>query len=115
MCLPDLKQWQTLLEFMHTSKRVASVSDRYIVVNVPPGSVSHKLIIYDFITQQCKTTQADNRYLPYFLPDCHLLAVHKRDDKLSKVSIEKRELTSIWSSKDLPNLLSVCADSNGLI
>ena len=115
MCLPDLKQWQTLFEFENTSKGAAtmSVSDRYIVVNVPPSSVPRKLIIYDFITKQCKTTQVDKPYIPYFLPDCHLLAVGFGE--LSKYSIEEGKLTSIWSCQDLPGLLSVYADSNGLI
>ena len=117
MCLPDLKQWQTLFEFKNTSKNVASMSasNRYIVVYVPTGSVPRRLIIYDFITKQCKTTQADIPCLPYFLPDGHLLAVHGECNQLSKYSIEEGELTLIWSCKDLPNIRAVCADSNGLI
>ena len=41
--------------------------------------------------------------------------MHVKNNEFSKHSIEEGELTLIWSCQDLPNLISVCTDSNGLI
>jgi len=114
MCLAgDITKRQQLFQFDRTSLCVAgmAVSDRYVVVNHPD---TKHLIIYDFITKQTETIHPD--VFPFdlhFLPDGHLLGVHR--GKLIKYKVENRKLTTVWTCDDLTYGDSVCSDPDGLI
>lgn len=115
MCLPSLKQMETLFEFSYGSRYVAdmAVSDDYVVAYAPEES-DPQLLFYNFITQQTTITQIATSRFPHFLPDGQLLLAGKNE--LIKYIIEEGQLkTPVWTCKPLPNLNKVCADSNGLI
>lgn len=112
MCLSDLQHPQTLFDF-DCSCAWMSASDSHVVVGVRKLDWSYSYIIYDIITKQTKTTQVTERFIPYFLPDGHLLACI--GDKLKKYKIEDGELLPLWTCDGLVNLSDVCADSQGII
>ena len=117
MCLSDLQHPQTLFDLDCSCIPLMSASDSHVVVGVyeelETGDDSYSYIIYDIITKQTKTTQVTEPFIPYFLPDGHLLACI--GDKLKKYKIEDGELLPLWTCDGLVNLLDVCADSQGII